>query len=69
MSVGEGVQKRASLVRKSSGMRGWWLCNKMNVEIVRRIVREKRGKMCKIGLAEVRDITECTRKKIGDEIL
>ena len=37
-------------------------------EIVRRS-SGKRGKIGKIGLAEVRDITECTRKKIEDEIL
>ena len=41
----------------------------MNVEIVRRGSREKRGKIVKIGLAEVRDITECTREKIEDEII
>ena len=41
----------------------------MNMEIVRRGSREKRGKIVKIGLAAVRDITEYTREKIEDEVL
>ena len=61
--------KKGEFSSENARMRGRWLCNKMNVEIVRRGSREKRGKIVKIGLAEVRDITECTRKKIEDEVL